>query len=56
MRCQPMRFGRVSLGKLSGAAVDIAELACLNLTDLRAGMSVHRRIAHRPAKVADVAS
>ena len=41
-RCQPMRYGRVNLGRLFGSAVDMA--ACPNLTDVPARMSVHRRI------------
>ena len=32
-RCQPMRYGRVILGRLCDSTVDIA--ACPNLTDLR---------------------
>ena len=30
-----MRFGRVMLARLSGSALDIAEHACLNLTEER---------------------
>ncbi len=36
MRCRPMLSGRVSLVRLSAAALDIAERACLNLTEERA--------------------
>ncbi len=41
-RCQPMRSGRVRLGRLSAGSVDFA--ACPNLTDVRSPMSVYRSI------------
>jgi hypothetical protein len=44
-----MRLGRVSLGRLSGAAVDMAENACLNLTEQRTcyGLPVARCVGER---------
>ncbi len=41
-RCQPMRFGRVILERLSGSVVDITEHACLNPTEERTYYSPSR--------------